>query len=297
VSDADYVVYTIQGFLDTLALMVPGDTLYIDNTNNTIFDFSSESIPIIIDTSSITIASNRGEGTSSGATLMFDYNDVNNSLFIVHAANVRFTGLRITGPCEGYNNICEPTKGISVDGGDNFEVDNCEISRWPGIGINIFRSSEVYVHHNHIHDNNMKGYGYGVNVAHKETGNEGTYVVYEANILTDNKHAIAGTGHPDIGYIARYNIVDSDVQSHSFDMHGWYHHSHVPSDTQAGRFVKIHNNTFLGEAPYAIAIRGRPVDDCFIAFNDFAAFPHEEMAIRQRFDSNEYGIIRIMRTW
>ena len=82
----------------------------------------------------------------------------------------------------------------------------------------------------------------------------------------------------------------NDMTSHGVDMHGG---NSTDSGEQAGENIWIHHNYFIGSGwKPAIAIRGRPKDNCIIEDNNFADYINEENAIRQK---NTFGNFKSRR--
>ena len=179
---------------------------------------------------------------------------------------MRFTGLRIIGPDTAIGS--EPydppvSRGIAAEEVDNLQVDHCDLAGWPHAAILFSYSERGYVHHNDIHHNRRTGLGYGVVLVAE------THVLIERNTFDYNRHAIAGTGKPKVGYEARYNFVGPNRNGHAFDMHG-ENEASANGSPYAGDRIDIHHNTFLGTSAAAIVIRGKPKVGAFLEHNCFA---------------------------
>jgi len=133
----------------------------------------------------VTLASGRGDGSSSGALLYSNLltSAVYPGLFVAGGNGVRITGLRIQGPDPeiGTSEYWRP-EGYGVYSEYYIEVDNNEISGWAQCGVciwhtNIAASATPYIHNNYIHHDRRYGLGYGVQVAY------GGQAIIEANIL------------------------------------------------------------------------------------------------------------------
>jgi hypothetical protein len=234
----------------------------------------------------ITIASNRGVGSSLGALIKtddvcFDGGGCSFPLavFLSNGNNIRVTGIRLQGP---FNLTTAPggirvRAGILMKGYDGLEVDNCELSAWPYAAVAIgqnqdptgFSNNNNRIHHNHIHSNKQNGYGYGVAV------NNG-FALIQANTFQGNRHDIACSGSRNTnntGYEASCNISLGGGTGHNFDVHG-ENGDNLPN---ASTFFYIHHNYFmdLGEQitgtdpKQNIIIRGRPDNQCRIENNIF----------------------------
>lgn len=244
--------------------LVAGDILFIPATYGFLIP---ETITI---NKSVTIASDRGLGSSQGALIKSALPSVDNmNMFFVTANGVRLSGLRIAGkPTETkiHNGIHMLDPGASIT---TFEVDNCEIYEWArGVVIN-HRSAQnfgiphfnIAVHNNDIHDNYRPGLGYGVNV-------DLAYPRIFANYFEDNRHDIVGTGIDLSGFDAFCNVssANHDPGIANYDMHG----EQGNTRPNAGTFMKIHHNDFLGEVCQGnIFIDGRPSVIALIMNNRF----------------------------
>ncbi len=211
---ATYYVFGRPSFLDALAVAAPGETIYIaDDAIIDLTGYSNVEIP-----GGVTVASGRGRAGSLGALLRNSHHQGEEPLFLCMGNDVRFTGVRLQGPDSeiGDKNTAETplSNGIKIEDYTRLEVDNCELSGWGGSAISLWGEDVVgYVHHNHIHNNHRKGYGYGV-ALHKAKA------IIEANLFDRCRHSITGGGAKGTSYEARYNVILSHATSHAFDMHG-----------------------------------------------------------------------------
>ena len=213
----------------------------------------------------------------------------------------RITGIRLTGHHHEYVNAeiaynsdyyAHRGGGIRVSG--EGEVDNCEISGWPYAAVSL--GDTAHVHHNYLHHNTWEGLGYGVAVS-----SDGKPVI-EHNYFNYNRHAIAGEGHPDTAYVARYNVVGPDWIGHQFDMHGTEGMSGTAGSTteirhntfQATRALEVKSRNPGGEYP-AIHIRGTPTEGVWVEHNWFyhesreGAYEQTGGPHRVTFTNNHYG--------
>ncbi len=185
----------VDDLIDALNSASSGEIVYLDSTAS--IDASGEVITV---PAGVTLAGNRGENGSNGA-LIYTNNFGDGPLLLINGTGVRITGLRLQGP----GGTQEEDIIYTVYG--DLEVDNCEI--WNGHS-GIFADDEVsdiYVHHNYIHDNSS----YGVALDEAEA-------LIEANIFEFHRHDVAGSGRPGTSYEARYNRVKPG-NAHHFDMH------------------------------------------------------------------------------
>lgn len=264
---ADFVVDTKNGLLDALDTAGSGDVVYVaDSAKIDLTGVSNVGL-----SGGVTLASGRGSG-SMGALLYT--NDYPSPLFKVYGGRVRFTGLRIRGPRWEYfettNHDYYGATGIWLLGDDG-EVDNCQFYGWTQAAVSVGarnRAVSAHVHHNSIHNNQMEGLGYGVNLYNGHS-------LVEHNYFDHNRHSVDGFGYETNGYEARYNLVGPNAVSHAFDMHNLSENG-GDGGNRAGGTIKIHHNTFefthdkLGRGQEAITIRGVPADGAYFEKNWFA---------------------------
>lgn len=198
----------------------------------------------------------------------------------VKGPGVRISGLRLHGPDSSIENddpihcIAEAKLagvGISSDTPARWEteIDNNEISAWPGNGVRIAGVMGVRVHHNVFQFNRREehngtcptayGLGYGVNVG------PGSAMI-EANVFDHNRHDIASNGEPGSFYTATYNLVLTGLVQHSFDVHGGKDREDCTNI--AGSAFVIHHNTFLHSNKPAVKVRGIPMKFASIYKNE-----------------------------
>lgn len=296
-------VATLDSLLDALQRARSGDVVYLDG--NAKIDCTErvyiENLVLEVP-EGVTLASNRGQKDAKGGMIFSDTFDTRP---LIHAMgpNVRITGLRIRGPnpkqclehhrrsfaegrspAEGreYYYRFPTSTGIIADL-SGLEVDNCEIGGWSAAAIHLAAGDRHHVHHNFIHHNQYNGLGYGV--VHVKA-----FSLIEHNLFNYNRHSIAGSGVPDSGYEARYNVEIGHSLSHCFDMHGG--RDRKDGTDIAGTYLKIHHNTFRSEK-IAIKIRGVPEKGAEIFNNWFYQRP-EEISVqsegRTSIKDNAYGL-------
>lgn len=220
----------------------------------------------------------------SPGALLYTNTDGTKPLFKVTGNNVRFTSLRLQGPSTdvGEDPFDPPvSQGISAGSVNDLAVDNSELFGWTHAAIRLRDTASTHIHHNHIHHNRRTGFGYGVST----DGTSGPLV--EANLFVQNRHDIAGTGEPELGYEARYNIA-FPATSHNFDMHG-EHERYENGSLYAGSWLNIHHNTFYASDYPSIKIRGKPRGLAVIDQNDFLNQSNEREAVVQ-FNTITYQI-------
>lgn len=193
----------------------------------------------------------------------------NVAMFEAGGPDVRLTGLRLRGPDTTRSRYRKPAcAGVQSIGYHGLQVDHSELSGWPFAAIYVKQSRYAYVHGNDsIHHNRQDGLGYGVCL------DVGSSALIDGNTFNANRHAVAGTGDPNVLYLARNNKVGAERTGQVFDMHGVYERSspqywHKP---WAGCLVELSNNTVAGTTAQAALIRGIPAsargveihDNCF----------------------------------
>lgn len=217
-----------------------------------------------------TLASGRGRAGSRGARL-FSRTFAPCPMLRVKGPGVRISGLRLHGPDSSIENddpihcIAEAyLAGVGVISATpsrwGTEIDNNEISAWPGNGVFIEGVMGVRVHHNVFQFNRREehngtcgrsyGLGYGVYVG------PGSAVI-EANVFDHNRHDIASNGVPGSFYTATYNLVLTGLVDHSFDVHGGSDRKDCTNI--AGSAFVIHHNTFLQSNKASVKLRGIPL--------------------------------------
>jgi hypothetical protein len=261
-SDATIVVHTRAELIE--ALQTPNAVIWVPG-NVTIEMGGATMVPIA---NNVTIASNRNLGGKKGGMIKTsEYPNV--GVFITENDDVSFrvTGLRLKGPRTDYFDpvaFGRDTYDYAVTGfrpyGKSVVVDNCEVFGWTAAGF-IPGTKETptqgWFHHNAMHHNQMAHLGYGMDLQN------GVHLV-EWNYFDANRHSIAGFGHRENGYEARFNVVGTHVDHPSFfqfDMHslGENIESGPMSDSQmAGRYVNAHHNVFELTDHNALSLSGIP---------------------------------------
>lgn len=279
-ADSSIVVKTKKELLAALSAMGSGGIIYVSDGSK--IDMTGEfevKIP-----SGVTLASGRGRGRSKGA-LLYTSGAAARFVFLVAGPGVRITGLRLQGPDGGIGKqpYTPPPSGGITGAFAGFEIDNCDLSRFPYAAVLLNPGADgAYVHHNSIHHNQRGGLGYGIVV-------DQASVRVEANLFDTNRHAIAATGRPRTGYEASYNVFTGRQKNSP-------NYAHYPIDMHAqvvngrvigGSVIRIHHNSiyyrgYNGDSPIgAVHIEGRPQDGAWIHHNVFAG--DEYRGVSQRF--------------
>jgi hypothetical protein len=288
VSNGDYRVTRLDDLVEAVRKVQPGEVIFIegeaeiDCTARVFADKFKLELP-----GDITLAGNRGHKGSRGAMIFSDAFATENLLEVL-GDNVRITGLRVRGPDprrrirhheRSYNSARGsdkeqetyfyrlPVSTAIFTKQSGLEIDNCELSGWSHTAIYLKHGTNHHVHHNYIHHNQLHGLGYGV------THSRGVSLI-EYNLFDYNRHSIAGKGHAISAYEARHNIELGTASGHNFDMHG------RGSPPVAGKWIKIHHNTFRGTGVRAIGIRGAPVQGADVHNNWLYHEQPDEKSIR-----------------
>jgi len=216
--------------------------------------------------------------------------------------SARLTGVQLEGhhheyvnPIEEHDGDFYAHRGNGVWAGRDAVVDNNEISGW--LYAAVWAEDDAHVHDNFLHHNTWGGLGYGVVVPSGDN-----MPLIEDNRFNYNRHSIAAGGGPEVGYVARNNVVGPDWVGAQFDMHGDEGMVGV-----AGDEVVIEGNTFRGthtveaktrnpgaEVP-AIHIRGTPETGVWVENNHFyhedraSAYQQTDGPHRVHFSDNTYG--------
>jgi len=149
----------------------------------------------------------------------------------------------------------------------------------------VTNPTTVRVRDNYIHHNQREGTeGYGVGVYN------GAYVLIERNVFDFNRHAIAGDGSDESGYLAYQNLVLENggkhkeypwpigwTHTHQFDMHGQEncgirgnYSGHAWNCGTAGEYMDIRYNSFFYTNGNAFKLRGTPMIGADVTDNVFA---------------------------
>lgn len=287
VTEGDYTVQDLDGLLEALAKARAGQTVFIPG--ETVIDLTTriyiEQLVLQVP-AGVTLAGNRGQDGSRGALLT---SDALKTPVMIQAMgpDVRITGLRLCGPNpkryldhhrrafgpggEGHTYYYKfpVSQGITTRY-PRLEVDNCEISGFSHAGVDLKAGEGHQIHHNHIHQCQYQGLGYGV-------CHDTAFSLIECNLFNWNRHSIAGTGRPGSGYVARHNVELGESLSHCFDMHGG--RDRKDGTDIAGTRIEIYNNTF--RAPQTpVVIRGVPEQSCDVHRNWFPKHPGPDQAVR-----------------
>jgi hypothetical protein len=287
VTHGGYTVKDLDGLLEALSKARTGQTIFLPA--DTVIDLTARIYieQVVLDIpAGVTLAGDRGHNGSRGALLASDALKTPAMIRAI-GPDVRITGLRIRGPNpkryldhhrrafgpggEGHSYYYKlPTSNGVTTQYDRLEVDNCDISGFSHAGVDLPKGNGHHIHHNYIHHCQYQGLGYGV--CHGTSSS-----LIEHNRFNWNRHSIAGTGRPGVGYVARHNVELGVSLSHCFDMHGG--RDRKDGTDIAGTSVEIYNNTF-GAPQTPVVIRGTPEEACEVHHNWFPRHRDARAAVR-----------------
>lgn len=239
----------------------------------------------------VTLASDLGPASEGGALVVTDSMPMQKKsvrrVFNITKPGFRATSFRLLGPQTTHNEWKDyetnrPMSGLELNAG-YCEVDNLVGRGWGHCPVNVGRHGfveKVHIHHCDLVDNPQDALGYGVATRHAAPLIQYCY-------FDNNRHSIAGSGHEDCSFIARYNVLGPRGILHAIDMHS--HSSADGTRTQGGKRVSIHHNTVLfrenrvnSQPQEAVKLRDVPLEGGQILDNRF----HHP---RDRFDERHSG--------
>lgn len=267
-TDATHVIRSESDLRSALSnagatVWVPGDVeLHIEG-----------STPISI-AQDVTFASNRGLDGGQGAIIKTTAYPP--TVFKSRESGIRITGLRVKGPETVYFDPREKPQPESTYYscgfelfGDGIEIDHCELFGWTNAAVSLGAQNAPTgsrIHHNTIHHNQMQTLGYGINTRNGEH-------VIEWNYFDSNRHSVAGFGHRQNGYEARFNVVGPHAVRHAFDMHGLSENLSGYTGPLAGKYLRVHQNVFTLTDAAAVVLRGASDQQSWVTNNWCAAIP------------------------
>lgn len=288
-------VRTLTELQAALGAAVAGEVVYVDD--DVAIDLTGQSLCV---GAGVWLASGRGTAGSPGGQL-FATAGASAPILQACGADVRITGLRITGPdpetcppewpsrcpndVSGDVNCayCTDTAYAVGTTWDTLEVDNNELSGWTYAAVGVHDAVGADVHHNHIHHGWREGLGYGVVVY----GQDPTSALVRWNRFDAMRHVVAGQGYDEEDYEARDNLVEDAAIGHVFDMHG---EDEVAGNgsPNAGRDIRVHTNIVLVADQPSFVVRGRPTVGAW--FYDNCVAPAEADATDQRYYTGNFWV-------
>lgn len=274
-SDADVVVEDRDGLVEALEAADRGDVVFVPGRATVDLTGVHDQG---VGAPDVTLASDRGRDSEGAELLVRDSAYMRDReirrVFDVTEPGFRLTGLRLVGPQAehgewvGYEEN-RPMSGIEVNA-DDVEIDNVVGRGWGHTPINVGRAGWVertHVHHCDLVDNPQAALGYGVSLRHAKPLVQYCY-------FDNNRHSIAGSGHEDCSFVARYNLFGPRGILHAIDMH--CRDSADGTSRQAGRRVSVHHNEVLftrdrttGRPQEAVKLRCVPTDGAQVVGNRF----------------------------
>ena len=136
------------------------------------------------------------EGIGPGRPRLINKTD--GYILSISGNNVRITGVEFEGPKDYY--------AIYIGGHKNLYVDHCDMHGFKyANAISNFASATF--EHNHIHDNPVSGYGYGIMVT------SGAYAMVRKNEFSNNRHSVAAGGRSDEpGWNTGYDFILNHIE-------------------------------------------------------------------------------------
>ena len=238
-STISFFVTTPAGFVTACANASSGDYIFIGRgTTVNMTGYDPQELR-----GGVKIVSNRGQTSTDLGGILKRTTNKNGGyceeMITLTSDNNLFSGLQLIGESATDDHVGDGDVnylvGIRNDYTNNLEVRNCEIYGWLCAGILAFYSSNTWVHHNNIHDNNGRGWGYGYQIV---AGN----LLFECNILENNRHSVTGSGYEGESYEARFNLISSGstcIGACVFDVH-----EDELLGGHCGDYFTIHHNSY-----------------------------------------------------
>ncbi len=252
------------------------------------------------------IINGQGSDYGSNGKILYADGTMPSGAFFEMGDDSEIWGIRLIG------NNSHDSKGISARNKNNIKIRNCEVSGFTNYAIKFGENESStykkgYISSNYIHDNQQSPYGYGIVI------NRNSEVYINKNKFKNNRHHITSRDHKDsrgndflgVRYEASYNIIlenTEDEEAH-FDVHGNESYgscliiSFLWDHGQAGDWIKIHHNLFLGNNEAHILIRGVPVSTVSdgggyrIYNNDFGPDMDKILACDNRYSLSIIGAV------
>jgi hypothetical protein len=165
-------------------LFVPGDLVYIESTDK--YDSSSNSTINKADV--LKVKSVSGNTLTLDGSTFFDYTTSTTRVYkVTTVKNVRFHNVNIV-----MGGVGKAHTGIRIEYAENIVFENSSIKNAEDTGIQMERSYDIKINHNHISGcTSPSGYtsGYGVSVSSACRS-----VLVKDNIFRNNRHSVTGGG-------------------------------------------------------------------------------------------------------
>jgi len=209
-----------------------------------------------------------GSNYGTGGKILYADGTMPSGAFFEMGKDSEIWGIRLIG------NNSSGSMGIKVYNKNNVKIKKCEIVGFGNSAISFGGNTSStykkgYISSNYIHDNQQSPYGYGIVI----DSNSEIYI--DNNIFKNNRHHVtsrdlkssSGIDYLGVRYEASYNTIlaNSDDEEAHFDVHGndsygaCSGYGFLWDNGQAGSWIKIHHNQFLGNNDVHVLIRGVPV--------------------------------------
>ena len=209
-----------------------------------------------------------GSNYGTGGTILYANGTMPSGAFFEMGKDSEIWGIRLIG-----NNSFE-SKGINIYNKNNAKIKKCEIVGFGYYAISLGGNTSSiykkgYISSNYIHDNQQSPYGYGIVI------NKNSEIYINFNKFKNNRHHVTSRDlknssdidYSGVRYEASYNTIleNSDDEEAHFDVHGndsfgsCWGPGFLWDNGQAGNWIKIHHNQFLGNNNVHVLIRGVPV--------------------------------------
>ena len=207
-----------------------------------------------------------GSNCGAGGKIIYANGTMPSGAFFEMGKDSEIWGIRLIG------NNSSGSKGINAYDKNNVKIKKCEIIGFGNYAIAFGGNTSStykkgYISYNYIHDNQQSPYGYGIGI------NSNSEVYINNNIFKNNRHHVtsrdfknsSGQDYLGVRYEASYNTIlanTNDEEAH-FDVHGndsygACGYGFLWDNGQAGSWIKIHHNQFLGNNNVHVLIRGVP---------------------------------------
>ncbi len=209
-----------------------------------------------------------GNNYGTGGKILYANGIMPSGAFFEMGKDSEIWGIRLIG------NNSSGSMGIIIYNKNNVKIRNCEIVGFSNYAISFGGNTSStykkgYIISNYIHDNQQSPYGYGIVI------DRNSEIYINNNKFKNNRHHVAsrdlkrsnGIDYLGVRYEASYNTIlaNSDDEEAHFDVHGNDSFGACSSSGflwdsgQAGSWIKIHHNQFLGNNDVHVLIRGVPV--------------------------------------
>lgn len=251
-NDADTVLGSgadSDDLTDAIANASNGEVIYVDEGAS----INIEDLQIDIG-DGITLASNRGENGSAGATL---YQDDHEAYPGFYTDDCRITGFDFRGPKVGQlSGGGWPGKPIECQGPT--EIDNCEMygQERHAIAVEGAYPDQPYIHHCKFYDNRGDSMGYSI-----ASIREGGIPLIEYCYFENGRHDVTTNGDPQTGFIIRYCHFGPVTHRWPVDTHSADTDTYIVENTIFEATTQEYGGG--GSPVHACQVDGHPDDNSF----------------------------------